>query len=284
MENNAGYLDNILAIFSRHGHPFILLGDLAMGWMGCRNIPDDSIDVLIRSSYHDSILKDLLALGDWEITQCRQFGAAEDLAEGETLVTECLAGEGETLLKNVGVSIPWPYMRLFPEELFFLSIDGPVIEVPELWPWNTTLVEIKYHPDPKNFLYGPKHYTAFCPESLPPLTQRSRSSECKVPIYIPTIPTFINALWDQIREYKGAKDEMLVSAGCNISNFIRYLFLDRPHQKELILSEMYSENREVMKDRINRFKRMVNVSINPRTGEIGPINPWEAAYPNGQEF
>jgi len=56
-------------------------------------------------------------------------------------------------------------MRLFKEELFFLSIDGPVIEVPDLWALNLTLVEKEYQPDRKNFLYGPKHFTASCPAS-----------------------------------------------------------------------------------------------------------------------
>jgi hypothetical protein len=272
MECYTGYLDSILTIFSNHNHPFILLNDFAMKWMGCANLPNGSVDVLVRSSRHDSILKDLLTLSDWEITQSQHRGIFE------------IFSEGETILKNTRDSSMWPYLRLFPEELFFLSIDGPIIEVPDLWAWNTTLVEIEFHPDRKNFLYGPKNYTAYCAASLPPPKWQSRSLKCKIPIYVPTITTFINAMWDHVREYADVKNEMLESARYNIRNFIRYLFLDRPHQRELILSKMYDENREVMKDRIDGYKRKITISINPRTREIGPYKPWEAAYPNGQEF
>ena len=120
MECYTGYLDSVLTIFSSHNHSFIVLNDLAMGWMGCRNLPNDSIDVLVRSSQHDSILRDLLASGGWEIAQSQQYGLFERLPEGETL------------LKSTADSALWGYMRLFPEE-FLLGAATSAYQIRRLF-------------------------------------------------------------------------------------------------------------------------------------------------------
>jgi hypothetical protein len=89
-------------------------------------------------SQHDFILRDLLAC--LEITQSQQYGASKHLSKGKSL------------LRNTADSVLWSYMHLCSEKLFFRSIGGPVIEVP----------------DRKNFLYGPRNYTASFSASLPP--------------------------------------------------------------------------------------------------------------------
>lgn len=33
-----GYLDEVLTIFEKYKHPFVLVDNLAMRWMGCKNL------------------------------------------------------------------------------------------------------------------------------------------------------------------------------------------------------------------------------------------------------
>jgi hypothetical protein len=63
-----GYLDNALSAFERHDQPFVLVSTLAMGWSGSRNMMQKEIDVLVRSSHLHLITDDLIASGEWKLS------------------------------------------------------------------------------------------------------------------------------------------------------------------------------------------------------------------------
>jgi len=64
-----GYLDTVLSIFERHGHPFVLISTLAMIWNGANNMPGKEIDVLVRSSRLQTIVDDLIPSDNWALSQ-----------------------------------------------------------------------------------------------------------------------------------------------------------------------------------------------------------------------
>ena len=71
-----GYLDNTLAICQSNNHPFVLIGTLALTWSGVNAMGQHEIDVLVRSSQLEAIIKDLVAFREWKLSKNRA-------AEGE---------------------------------------------------------------------------------------------------------------------------------------------------------------------------------------------------------
>lgn len=182
-------------------------------------------------------------------------------------------------------SVPWDFMRLVPEDLYFLSVDGPTIEVPDLMAGNSFLIESEYHPDKRNFRYGPFSLSPL--DARIPPAYRPRYTGSKFPIMIPTIQAYLNALFDHSREYEGCKGlrrEICTAATWNIRNFIRYLFLELPHQRALILSRLNRRNRGAMEDKLDRYRRKFSMIMDPKTREIRTNIPWVTAYPEGQDF
>lgn len=191
----------------------------------------------------------------------------------------------DIVLQCLDHSVPWDYLRLVPEDLYFLSVDGPTVEVPDLMDGHSFLIESEYHPDKKNFRYGP--YSLSPLDTRIPPSHRPRATGSKFPIMIPTIQAYLNALFDQSREYKGCKGlrrAICTAAVWNIRNFIRYLFLELPHQRALILSRLDRRNQGAMEDNLDRYRRKFSMTMDPKTREICTNIPWVTAYPEGQDF
>ena len=56
-----GNIDHIFDVLSKYEHPFVLLGVTAHRWMGCKGVPDEGFDMLIRNDQLNSIVNDLVA-------------------------------------------------------------------------------------------------------------------------------------------------------------------------------------------------------------------------------
>lgn len=175
----------------------------------------------------------------------------------------------DVVLQSLDHSVSWEFIRLVPEDLFFLSMDGPTVEVPDLVAGNSFLIELEYHPDKKNFRYGP--YSMSPSDAKTPPSNRPAAEGSEFLILIPTIQAYLNALFDQLREYEGCsglRRDIYAAASWNIRNFIRYLFLDLPHQTALILPRLNRRNRGAMEDKLNRYRRKFSMTMNPKTREI----------------
>jgi hypothetical protein len=88
---------------------------------------------------------------------------------------------------------------------------------------------------------------------------RSQSADKKYPIYIPSIPRMLDALLDQARYRDGHPEKISYLSGhrprYHLSNFTRYLHLEKPTQRERVLPELAERNREAMEVILNKFKR-----------------------------
>jgi hypothetical protein len=86
-----------------------------------------------------------------------------------------------------------------------------------------------------------------------------RSSVKDVPIFIPSIPKICDALLDQLRYCVTLAENFHGDSGNDpsyfLTKFIRYLYLERPSQRNLLLPLLADRNRGEMELRINKFKR-----------------------------
>jgi hypothetical protein len=116
-----GYLDTALSVFERHGQPFILVSTLAMIWSGSRNSPRKEIDVLVRSTHLQTLVDGLVETTDWEISEN---------------ISKCTRNNThirDVWLKATFSDPQFEYIRLWPEELYHLSIHCHKIEVSDVY-------------------------------------------------------------------------------------------------------------------------------------------------------
>lgn len=259
-----GYLENTLAVFQKHHHPFVLVGSLAMRWSGANPVHQHEIDVLVRSSEAPKIITDLIALGEWELstnyaTESRFFSLINESSIPDTWLESCIED-------------PWHrYLRLWPEELYKMSIDCEKIEVFDVDNNRNVLVEEEYHLAP--FCSVPLSKLSSYP--FPPLQVRAKLIRMDLPIFIPKIKDHLNALLDQRREEIRTGFANGNEPVWHIGNFIRYLYVEWAPYREWILEKVHERNRELLRFHIDSFKRKPRVRLHPITGEIVYKMPWE---------
>ena len=125
-----GHPDDVLAIFNGQQHNFIMVGEHAQRWMAVsaltevpnalrllqmpilltKCVPQDCIDVLVRTSQLDDILTALLDSGKWEKSERDQICYFYD------------AAREAPVLKRVGVEKPY-HLSLWTEIWYCLSVD-----------------------------------------------------------------------------------------------------------------------------------------------------------------
>jgi len=146
-----------------------------------------------------------------------------------------------------------------------LQVAGPLVEVPDLFAWNRNVMEERFDPvaaDVASISY--QTLLKAGRQILGPVL--AKSSESKIPVYIPSIPRFVDALLDQYRycqDHPGIYNNTRVHyslALYNLTNLIRYLHLEKPHQREKLIPELAERNRADMVMRLNKYKRKPNMA------------------------
>ena len=244
-----GYLDTVLSIFEHHSHSFVLISTLAMRWNGANNMPMREIDVLVRSLQLQDIVDDLIASGEWALSQNPNEIAA---TLNETSIQDIWL---ESLIEMPEFSA-FKYLRLWPEELYHLSVtDCGKIEVPDVLAISTVLLEEEHYRDPHE-RFGPPRLSAKHTPILPNIEDRAKLVRRDIPIYVPTIQDHLNALLDQLREQTVTKLKCGNEPEWQIGNFIRYHYLDwAPARSWLLSSKIYERNLALMEFRLDRFRR-----------------------------
>ena len=147
-------------------------------------------------------------------------------------------------------------ISLWTEEIYCLSVDGKVVDVPDLIARNTILIEDHFDPGPESRTYTRQALTDKGLSWLPP--QLIQTGKHRTPIFVPSIPRMIDACLDQAR-YRIVHPEIFgLSTNrpvYHLRNFIRYLFLEHEKQQEKLLPELQKHNQADMKFHITRFKR-----------------------------
>ncbi|CAL8580525.1 hypothetical protein XPA_006246 [Xanthoria parietina] len=245
-----GYLDRTLEIFSLHQHPCIVVGTLAVGWAGVGCLPQEEIDVLVRSADLAVIVEHLLASGGWELADNY---VTKDLIPDRTMINSTTI---QDIWLKTRIEDPWfHYLRLWPDNLYNLSVDCPKIEVPDLLAKDTLLLEEEYYRDPHR-RFGPARASLYPDHIMPRLQIQARLLRPDIPIFIPTIEAHLNALLAQSRLEKETKLRNGNFPGGHIGLFIRYLYLDWTPARDWILDTKNSIcNRELMRSKIARYRR-----------------------------
>ncbi|KLJ11238.1 hypothetical protein EMPG_13477 [Blastomyces silverae] len=257
----AGYLDDVCSIFDRHNHPIILVEQCAMLWMGIAGTPTEH-DFLVRDSQLDDIVSAFIASGEWE-------HAEQDLSSrsNDSHVNQ---------VPRLRRSTREPFqINLWPEKLYFLSVDGPKVQVPNVVSWDCVLMEEHFDPEigyPLTKTALEARNTRILPRNL---AQRENSS----PLFIPTISRMIDALLDQERyrqehRQSGFGDNMENINGNvlanrpaeHITSFVKCLYLERPQQQAKLLPHISSHNLSTMEARLARFRRRPTIVLDSLPG------------------
>ena len=168
------------------------------------------------------------------------------------------------------------YLRIWPEELYKLSVDCNKIEVPDVQNKEYVLLEDEYYRDPYQ-RFGPPRLSKKWRSLLPILQMRAKLLRRDIPIWIPTVEEHLNALLDQRREEIDTRLRTGNDPEWQIRNFIRYLYLDWEPTREWILSTKVRErNRELMVQRLDKFKRKLLILWDPVLQKsVFDKMPWE---------
>ncbi|KAI9825317.1 MAG: hypothetical protein M1819_000563 [Sarea resinae] len=239
-----GYLNHVFQVFNDHKHPFVIIEEAAMAWMALHVHPNEDLDILVRDAQLDSILASLLATGRFKLAKHNPDSYRYDHYIRSIPRLECDSG------------VFYPYLSLWPESLYMLSVDGDNVEVPDLHAWNHVLMEDRFDPgeSTRTRSLSYQSLTEKQIRVLPPVL--ARNSEISCAIYVPSIPRLLDALLDQCRYYEAHPGQLLsIRPGYHIDNFIRYLHLEKLWQEELLIPTLAERNQNLMEWRISRFKR-----------------------------
>ncbi|KAI9826018.1 MAG: hypothetical protein M1826_006816 [Phylliscum demangeonii] len=172
----------------------------------------------------------------------------------------------------------YSHLTLWSETAYHLSCDAAMVEVPDFMAWNVVLVEDEFDPvgpDADSISYHSRQAAGI--RILHWVL--SQTAVRRRPIYVPSIPVFIDALLDQQR-YRLAHPENYPDRrgtlpSYHLSNFIRYLFLESGHRRDRILSKLAPRNLLDMETRMNR-SRYTAPAVRDENSEPPPVE--ERAY------
>ena len=205
---------------------------------------------MIRDSELEAIKADLLATDQYELVKQNL-----DLRFSDTYIRHI-----PRLRLKTNDNPSYNCISLWSERVYMLSVDGETIRVPDPNAWNVVLMEERFDLHPSWVQAVSISYTTRIADGvkvLPPTL--AQSTDTRYPIYIPTIPRMLEALMDQAR-YRSMFAENLhekqsIRLEFHLRNFVRYLHLEKPQQRERLLPELAERNRGEMEAIINKFKR-----------------------------
>jgi hypothetical protein len=209
------------------------------------------MDLLIRDSEIEAIKADLLATDQYELVE-------QNL---DRRFSDTYTRQVPRLRLKTKDNISYNCISLWSEGVYMLNIDGEKIEVPDPHAWNVVLMEERFDLHPLWARAASISYTSRRTDGamvLPPIL--AQSTDMTYPIYIPTIPRILDALLDQARYYrvthaKNLPEKLGYRVNYHLRNFVRYLHLEKPQQREKILPELVERNRGEMEAIMNKFKR-----------------------------
>lgn len=215
-----GYLDRTLEIFEKHTQPFLLVGTLANTWSGVNSLPQDEIDLLVRSAKMEVLTEDLTNLGMWEVCE---NPATTDHHTNTSLINSSATRD---VWLRTNIEDPWfRYLRLWPETLYNLSMDCAKVQVPDVLNKGAILLEEEYYRDPHQ-RFGPRRKSTHPEAILPPLQTRAKLLRLDIPIFVPTIEDHLNALLYQVRAQIDSGMKNGNAPAYHVKNYVRYLYLD----------------------------------------------------------
>jgi hypothetical protein len=247
-------MDHVVDIITSHNHPVVLVGSSAQRWMGSAGCLSTVCDLLIKDSALQSISTALVQSGHWRREPSELDKSGADCSLERTKIED----ENE-----------YAYLCLWSESTYRINVDDcPLIEVPDFYPWYQCLIEEKWHPclgtdREDGWWYGPRLIAstkqpnlpeqAVAPPTVHPKLPRGKSPSNPHPIFVPSLPVYMDALVYHKTHYRKSKEELAFVAGWILSNLVRYLYLELPHQQLPLLMEMEEDG--YMEGYLNNYKR-----------------------------
>jgi hypothetical protein len=211
---------------------------------------------LIRDSELEAIKADLLATELYELVEQNL-----DLRFSDTYTRQV-----PRLRLKTNDNPSYNCISLWSERVYMLSVDGEMIRVPDPNAWNVVLMEERFDLHLSWARAVSISYTTRIANGvkvLPPTL--AQSTDMKYPICIPTVPRILDALLDQARyrvmHAENFPEKLGNRTAYHLRNFVRYLHLEKPQQRERVLPELAERNRGEMETIINKFKRKPLVTL-----------------------
>ena len=279
-ENLPGYLDDVVATFERHGHPFVLVGTFGLTWCSTALIPCSWVDLLLTDDKMEAIAADLERSGRWFRTEnpaySKRFFFIKDYNTSDVadiwLESSIADRMGPLWIRH---------LRLLPEALYQLSVRaGQRFEVPDLYSPQHSICEPEYLRDPLRRFGPPVLTSATMPGPREVMPIQCRVATKHVPIYIPSIQDHLNALLDQCRVEEVTGTCCGLEPQLQIDCLIRYLFIDWPPARDWLLENKIEErNRARMEGLLLRYKRKTVLQLGDGTAEPYRCLPWDRPMP-----
>jgi hypothetical protein len=151
---------------------------------------------------------------------------------------------------------------LWSETVYQLQVkDVEPVAVMDIHAWNLVLVEERFATVPEVAINTFTARTSKGVRTVPKILSSSR----RFPIYVPSIPRICDALLDQLRYRITHAENFPRKLGnrpsYHLSNLVRYLYLERESQLELLLSQLAERNRAEMKEKASTFKRKPTLAM-----------------------
>jgi hypothetical protein len=253
--------------------------------MGSAGMMNDTCDLLVRNSALESIASNLVETGHWEV----HTPGPEELVPTSPLDKT----DADLVLRRTEIKhqSEYQYLSLWSETTYRITVDScPVVEVPNIYPWYKILIEEKWHPaiDRGGWWYGPHLHPNTKVTNLPECaTQptifskwlpRRKSASNNYPVYVPSLPAYIDALIYHATHYKRSKSGLASISSWQIDNLTRYLYLELPHQQLPLLIEL--EEDLFMEDYLRRYRRKPRFVYRVAPGsenelEATRVNDWD---------
>lgn len=159
-------------------------------------------------------------------------------------------------------------LSLWTERQYGLSIDGPLVEVPDCCAHRGALLEARFKPVHARGAVTPPS------ESIILHKVRARSDHCRVPIFIPSIPRFLDAELDRYqynieRKMRNPNPPFVLTEPIHALQLIHHLHLDLQCEMSQMLRELAPRHRPMMERLVGVFVRAASSSRPPTFGKFG---------------
>jgi hypothetical protein len=275
---SCGILDEICPVFREHNHPLILVGLVAHRWMGGRGFTGyPVIDVLLRNGQLHSITSDIVRTGHWKDVD------AQDLQKLPMNIELGQIHEADIVLERTHHEmLQIYYIRFWSEETYRINIDSSrLIEVPDVYAWRPYLIEEEYHPAinrKDGWWFGP--YIRPKPtDCILPKLPHGKPLGSSEQIFIPSIPTFIQAICSQKVDYAESKPNLACYAPWFIRNLTRYLYLEVSPRWDAIVLQLDDPYYEMMEEYLSKYKRKPRI-VSESSEKAVQVQEWDpTTYP-----
>ncbi|KAK6508184.1 hypothetical protein TWF506_010285 [Arthrobotrys conoides] len=238
----ADYIHHFIAILRKHGHPIVLTEVSALRYMGVR-VPLSDIDFLIKDSQFDSILVDI---------QASELFEKVDQNPGPRLGDEYVLNLVPRFFSKPTRMDP-NFINLWSETVYKLKIDdAELIKVEGITVLNPHILDGRFTQIIETENLSPEKLDSRGTPTIPEFCHGN------VQIFIPSIPTMCNALLNQAVYHSENYEKITNRPIYQLENMIRYLYLDNPTHRDILLPLLGPRN-QAMEELIRNYKRKPRV-------------------------